>query len=128
MGKDIINKTTNKDFELFKKNVNHWVKFFGLNNWKIYLVHEDTQKELDAGAWCSWNVEGRAATIGLSIDWGNHTIPTPYEIKRMAFHEVCEMMLAPMNDLAASRLWDQYSYDSEKHNVIRILENTVWKP
>ena len=117
-------KTTAKDFALFKKECEKWIDFFGLTNWRVVYCRE--QYEEDAHAWFSTNSEGMVATIALCPDWKHEEVTTE-QIKKSAFHEVCEMMFSHLQDLAQSRYWDPVEYQTERHAIIRRLENSVFK-
>lgn len=121
-------KTTKRQFQLFKNSVLKWQDKLNLNNWRVVIVHEDPENLKEAGAWISWDQSGRVATIGLTLNWESEVdIPNELEIKRMAFHECCELMLSPLESMAASREWDQWRYDCSKHDVIRVLEKELFK-
>lgn len=114
-------KTTNKDFEKFKKHCKKWIEFWNLYEWEIYFTHT---ANANARASCWWDISGMIATIGLGKEWGDK--PEPYELSRVAFHEVCEVMLSLLTQLAQ----DEYSErkaSRRSHTIIRRLENIVFE-
>lgn len=109
-----------RQYELFKKECQKWQKFFGLLDWKIEFVFEPT----DCLADIHWNTEGKNATVRLSTKW--NLPPVDNGIRQTAFHEICEVLLAPLSDfgyLGANR----HPVNTEVHSIIRRLENTVFK-
>lgn len=125
--KSPINKTTKVHFELFKKECEFWINYFGLKGWRVEYFH---RKLDDARAECGWSVSGRIATISLSTEWMevDGTIITEERIRVSAFHEVCELLLARFTMMAKNRIANHDdSVNEESHNIIRILENTIFK-
>jgi hypothetical protein len=127
-GKQTKSTTTEEHFELFKLECAIWLDIFGLKGWKIEYLHDgaDNTKERDL-AWTSCHTVGRVATIGLQKDWLS-TEPTEYRIRQTAFHEVCEVLLDRLETIANTRIIGPDEIREETHNIIRILENVVWKP
>ena len=117
-------ETTKKDFELFKKEFLKWINFFGLLNWRLFFYHEKTDEDSFAIITCE--TENRVAGVTL-----NKIFPAedyfPENIKMVAFHEVCELLLSDISDLAKSRFINETDIDTEIHRIIRTLENTVFK-
>ena len=119
-------KTTKKDFEIFKKECLKWIEYFQLSGWKFCFFHEDNKQLGKALGWSCGNYMGRVASIGISLNWGDDKANI-LDLKRTAFHEVCEIMLCSLHVLAFDRNWDEDIWDAESHTVIRILENSVFK-
>jgi len=114
-------KTSKKDFKLFKKECNKWINFFSLTDWEMFFEHRDIE---GARANAVYNNEGRVATLSLATDFGD--MITDDEIRRVAFHEVCEILLGDMGIM----IKHYFSYNmatTEIHRVIRRLENSVFK-
>ena len=58
--------TTVKEFELFKTECLKWIDYFGLKDWKIDFLHEDTK---DAFAECRFHgIEDKYAIIVFGDD------------------------------------------------------------
>lgn len=114
------------DFEEFKKEAKRWIDLFGLKDWKVEYAFSELE---DAYAQYSLQWQGKIALITLnkypakeSSDYIN--------VKRTAFHEVCELLLADMEYIA---LDEEIPYSERKglteaarHGVIRRLENSVF--
>lgn len=110
----------------FKQEVLYWVNRFGLLDWEVNLqVQDPTEEHLgrDVMAWTVWSPESGAAMIVLVNRW--LTIePTDFEVRKAAFHEVCELMLNEVRD----NLLPNVLQDKIIHRCIRRLEASVWLP
>jgi hypothetical protein len=84
---------------------------------KLYLYN--------AQSVCITNQQGRTCTIALATEW-IALKPTDLEIRKAAFHEVCELLLSRLNTFAKYRFVRESQIDEESHNLIRILERVVW--
>jgi hypothetical protein len=124
MTKDNI--TNDKHFDAFKKECDKWIKIFGLIGWQVDYEHDGDEKERNL-AWCQTNILARRSTIGLVKNWAHQEVTTS-EVKRCAFHEVCELLLSRMKIIAETRIIGTDEIAEENHNLIRILENVLWLP
>jgi len=118
-------KTTAKDFATFKKEAKYWVKRFGLLGWDILYQHEDVDDGSAAYLLYPADLSERLVTIGLSETLGDRQYGQEY-IKKLAFHEVCELLLCRFVHIAADRYAQKKDILEESHNVIMTLENAVW--
>ena len=122
-----MSRTTKPQFELFKKECQFWLDFFGLKGWCVEYGHE---KYDEGRASCGWKISGRIAYIRLSTDWEEYRKEpiSEKEIRRCAFHEVCELFLSRITMMAKNRIANQEDLvEEETHNLIRVLENTIFK-
>jgi len=122
-------ETTDEHFNVFREEANKWLDVFGLKGWGVRVLHTDEGKPSGAKAWLSAKYCDRIASICMAKTW-EHPIanpPTDENIRRDAFHEVCELLLEPMDVLAGSRNWDREEFDAARHAVVRILENVIWE-
>ncbi len=117
-------KTTKKDFIIFKKECEKWIKIFGLKNWDIEFYHADSLK--DSRASTTYAVIDRSISIYLNIDWKNDTISND-NIRKSAFHEVSEVLMCKLRNLAEYRYTTFHEIDEEVHAIIRTLENVLWE-
>lgn len=116
-------KVDKKHFEIFKEECNLWVQRFGLVNWRIsYEFH----KINGALGLCATFCCDRVAAISLSTEFED-TDNLNNDIKKTAFHEVMELMISPLNACAKSRYITESEIDEARHDIIRRLENVVWK-
>lgn len=113
-------KTSKKHFTVFKKECLKWIVLFGLLDWKFSFFHEQWDNEALANY--KTNLEGKCAAINLSIDWADEPI-TNAQIKRSAFHEVCEVMLSRLAICVRSRFVSSDEIIEAIHDIIRRLEN-----
>jgi len=114
-------KTTKKDFAEFKKEAEYWIEYFGLINWDMHFQHIHIE-EFRAQCWV--NVPGKRCDIELATEWG--LPPKKKGIKLVAFHEVCELMLRALSLMAEGR-YANLTVQSETHDIIRRLENTIFR-
>ena len=114
-------KTTKKDFAEFKKEAEYWQKYFGLINWDFFYDHN---KNDGSRASIFANVQGRNVTFLLATEWNYPAEKN--EVKRCAFHEVCELMLLGLGALAEHG-YSRVVVDTRTHDIIRRLENTIFK-
>ena len=122
------NYTTKKQFKIFQDQVIKWLEYFGLKGWQVHFIHKKT----DARAKLIFNCVGRIATFILSADWSKIDDDgiqiTDHDIRKCAFHEVCELLLGRLNDMAKQRFnLDELDVDEELHHIIRTLENVIFE-
>lgn len=122
MAKD---KSTQKHFKIFKAECEKWLTRLNLRNWEVKYYHKEEDDSIFS--WCNFSYSGRSADVCLNINWPEKVPITEYELKRSAFHEVCEILLYPLRYLGECRFLTDSEIDPEVHNVIRILENALWR-
>ena len=119
-------RTTKEHFKTFCWECEKWIDIFGLRDWEIIFTHE---KEVpDARASCYRDLTGRIATINLGTDWSNS--PNAFNdegMRKVAFHEACELLIAPLYINACARHVTEEEIKEASHTIIRILENVLWK-
>ena len=118
-------KTTPKHFALFKKTVYVWLDHFGLKDWEIIISHDIPVSVDDAMGACGTDLAQRSCTIYLNKEWD---VPVTDEfVKATAFHEVGELLLAPLDILArvTERMISPDEFDSAKHAIIARLYNSI---
>ena len=117
--------TTEDDFRIFQEAVVYWQRRLGLLDWHIYTRHKT--RDRDAQASCYPHLAGRCATIYLSKVLDNYDeAPGATFIRRMAFHEVCELLMARMNICAKARYVTEEEVDEARHEIIRTLEHVIF--
>ena len=118
----MVYKATKKDFELFRKEAEKWIKYLGLLNWEVRYCYDIDN---DCRASCTADNNGRIATLAFSLHWPYK--PKTSEIRLVAFHEVAELLLEPLEHIANSIYRNQGEFEAAKHDVIRTLENTLFR-
>ena len=118
-----VYKTSKRHFKLFCDEINKFVDIFGLVGWEVYFEHKQYLSNVQAV--CITDQQGRTCTIALSTEW-IALKPTDLEVRRAAFHEVCELLLSRLNTFAKYRFVKESQIDEESHNLIRILERVLW--
>ncbi len=115
-------KTSKKDYELFKKECRKWRDILGLMNWEICWVHdkidETSRAEIVA------DPTSRIAVITLNTEWSTDIV-TDNLIKRTAFHEIMELLLAQLG-LFGNYYISEGLVEEEIHKIIRTLENVLF--
>jgi len=114
---------TNRHFDIFVDECKYWIKFFGLIGWEInYVFVADDSSRAWVGA---EDLEDRLVLIGLAKAWDIR--PDAKNLRRSAFHEVCELLVMRYFLLAQERSTNYKDIMEENHNVIRTLENSVFQ-
>lgn len=119
--KNMSYKVTKKEFSEFKKEAEYWINYFGILDWEFNFDHKVMPNER---ADCYYDIPGKVVTLGLSTTWDY--IPKKNEIKKCAFHEVCELMLCQLQNFATA-FYKTSIVEEQAHYVIRTLENTIFK-
>ena len=120
------NMTTPEHFEIFKAEAQRFIDLFGLKDWQVEFCHIHLEY---SRANCRFSCQGKQATISLSTEWGEHDDVCAENVRRSAFHEVCELMLADIYGAATDadvtgRLREE-RLERATHAVIRRLENVI---
>lgn len=125
----INRKTTNEHFKHFVEFCEAEIKAFGLTDWEVYYYHEDLPD--NAAAQTEAHHEARVAYISLTTDWGKTPI-TSSELQRVAYHEICELLLVEYAELVNRR--DDMPFEALKamgrkinHTVIHRLSSRYHK-
>ena len=126
--------TTQEHFTIFKEEAQYWIDKFGLKGYKVFFLHGDRDKDEDGSprSFANYNasVVGRNAVLCLTKTWNDQGLQdgiTEHQIRSSAFHEVWELLLHRLFHMAENRAYTEYDFQEEKHNIIRIMENVVWR-
>ena len=115
-------KTTKEHFKLFQAECEKWLSFFGLYEWSVRYAHRNNN---GCYAMCECDHEGKVCVFSLSTSFLVPEYGIIKQIKKSAFHEVCELLLSKMRLLADSRSIQPHEVTEEIHRLIRIFENTI---
>lgn len=119
-------KISQKQFKIFKAEVEKWIDCFGLKEWQICFLFE----KIDNRAEIRYNCVSGIAVFVLNTSWDelNNTWVNDSNVKKTGFHEVCELLLGRLVDMADRRHdVTEAGVEEEKHRIIRTLENVLWK-
>ena len=117
--------TTPEHFEIFKAEFLRWVTILGLTDWELFFKH--TNPPEDSRAYIGYTTTYRCATVYLSPIWENFDEPpTDEQVRKVAFHEACELLLARLNILAQDRYLRHGEVTEAIHAVIRVMENVLF--
>lgn len=126
--------TTPEHFTIFKEEAQYWIDKFGLKGYKVFFLHADRDLDEDGKSrgFANYNASmvGRNAVLCLTKTWNDQGLQdgiTEEQIRSSAFHEVWELLLHRLFHMAENRAYTEYDFEEEKHNVIRIMENVVWR-
>lgn len=113
----------NSDFELFKTECLKWIEIFGLKGWKVGFEHKETND-----AYAHVKVDGIVDRFVIFVlNSKPDETDLHYDVKKTAFHEVCELLLWRMEYIGTCRYVQPEELPEERHNIIRILENSFYK-
>jgi len=115
-------KTTKSDFDKFKQYCSEALQTFQLIEWSVHYDHANVEGSY---ANTSWRLSGGVATITLSTYWDDLRPKTDDAIKRLAYHEVLHLVMAPLYAEAGERYTNQLAIDTAEHMIIRRLENLI---
>jgi len=117
-------KTSKAQFNIFKREVEKWVKVLGLTDWYLDIEWENLDEETFAQ--CLLNYNGQSAIISLNKESCQVKINTNV-IKEAAVHEVLELLLADLGALLEARDFSPDSYEKSTHKVINRLAKVLVK-
>ena len=115
-----MKKITPKHFSTFKQEVLFWVDYFGLKDWTVEFENKDLDQNR---ANCNCNINAHRCLICLNVEFDINL--DDFQLRKSAFHEVCEMFLWRLGNLACSGN-SHNQVDDETHKIIITLENTVF--
>lgn len=111
-------KTTKKDFELFKKECDKWLKKLGLDYFKIIYKWENLDNyNIDGGS----NTGDHVGYATISLDTDIQEEHTPFDVKETAQHEVIHLLPKRLEELAYQR----HATRTEIYNATEELVNKL---
>jgi len=123
MSEETTVKTTEKDFQIFKKKAVYWIEKLGLKNWRVVYEHSLVRDEGVAHNYSY--LPGMVCTLTLSTEYDADDY-SEYSIRRSAFHEVIELLLARLCICGKSRFVTADELEESRHEIIRVLENVMF--
>lgn len=115
---------TAKQFKVFCRNVNKWVKALNLQSWNIFMNHKDVINEEDSPSSVMYVYESQIAQINLAK---NLNCPFSERISDIAaFHEVTHLLFAPLMELFEELPAIKNVALKEEHLIIAALEKYLF--
>ena len=119
-------KTTEEHFRIFIEECELWLDKFNLRNYDLTYSHSDADDEKDACSWCKSEDRFKSAILGLTKSWDDFC-PNEYQIRKFAFHEVCELLFSASEFIMQSRFSiTEENINAVKHELINRLINGVF--
>lgn len=116
--------TKENKIKLFTDRVVHYQEFFGLIDYELTVFEQDKW-----GVRASYYVDMNARIVSIcwSKEWISDKDTDQYEIDRVAFHEVFELYLYELRQLASDpSIWrDESEVDKRTHIIVRVAENRI---
>ena len=110
--------TTEKDFELFKKEAKKWIDRLGLLEWEVIYYHAP----IDADADCTSFRNAKTIILRLNKKINNRDKTKYCYIKESAQHEVFHVLLENLYHQAVDRTFCDEDYGIEEHAIIHRLQ------
>jgi len=113
-----------KKIDVFVKECNRWQRYFSLGNWMFEYTNDKDEPAVCGSTDAS--VRDKHALINL-----NSALGIKFDIRRVketAFHEVCEVLLTPLRQMALGQYpANEHTVDEACHEIIQRLTNTIYR-
>ena len=116
--------TTKEHFILFKTFFEEWADLFSLGDWDIDFIHEDDPERPSALSTTEANISQHQVTIRFAKEWPKAFVNKD-QIKRIALHEVIEVVLMELRVIAEARYIGTGEVDRACHVVIQRVSNLL---
>jgi ribosome-associated translation inhibitor RaiA len=109
---------TEKQYAYFKKQIKHYVKLFGMKDWKFMTVFSGLENSAMAAV-SEIDANNRAVTIYLNvITTGSET---EQFFREVALHEVIHIILSVSHQLGSNRFTSESEYlDAHEREVVHM--------
>lgn len=115
-------------FNIFQKEANKWLVYWGLTEWEVFFVFEPNTD--GRRATCYTNHLDKICHLALNTRPDLCEPPSETSIRKSAFHEVCEFLLSSLTFIALDEEIPRNEREdltkSETHAVIRRMENAMY--
>lgn len=118
-----ILKTSEKNFEDFKKYCKEYQSFLELNNFDIYYIHKLLKGKF---AQTAINYNGHVAVISLSTEWPDRLI-IEEELRKCALHEICHILIIQLSFIATCRYVNDGEIEEADESLTVKLEHLLSK-
>ena len=114
--------TTDKDFELFKRECQKWIDKLSLHDWEIRFYHNDIDDDANETSYFVPKIS--VIVFSEQIE----TYPTKSKaIKSLASEEILHVLLSDLATMANNRVFVQDMYSSAEHCVVHRLQKAFDK-
>ena len=117
-------KTNKADFDLFEEQCWKWINTFSLNHIEFFFVHEDIGEDANATYDIGYSGMNCVIALGTEICMTGVNDKTKF-IKRIAFHEIAEILISPLRAIAISRNFSEEELEAETHSIIHRLQRVL---
>jgi len=123
--------TPKEQFDLFKSECKKWIEVFKEYDCDVYFTRG--VKDEDKIGFCNYTNDRDDRQYTLQLAHSNilkYEDGTPYQkdmIKRIAFHEVMEMILSRLQLLGEDRFITETDIRDEMHRLIMKFENVIFE-
>jgi hypothetical protein len=107
--------------KLFKKEFEKWINYFGLLDFDIQI--KISENNSDTLAVTTVLHQDKIAVISITKLWDELN---DYKIRETAFHEVIEVLLSRLRNMACGTFSDE-AVNETTHAVIARLQNSIFK-
>jgi hypothetical protein len=121
------NSKIDKRIDFFKERITFYQQYFGLLSYNIAILPQ-TKENTCATTYFGDSESDKAnrrITIAYTLSFITNPKTTLEEIDKTAFHEICEVFLGKLRDMASIGI-SELHVDNEIHLIIRTLENTLF--
>ena len=115
-------KTSPQDYHTFEGAVLDEIEAWGLTEWDVRFDHEPREGQ---DAWCGYEYEQKQVCFGLTDDISDSEYSEKF-LKKLAFHEVCELLISELITLARMRTISSEDLTRAAHCVIMRLQNRIF--
>ena len=115
------NATTEKDFEIFKVEAMYWIKKLGMVDWEWFFQWDETEDRANV----SYEISDMMAIVTFSKNWTDLE-PTPYQVRKCAYHEIQKVFLGTVATYAVNRQISAEALQNIMHRMIRTMENVYF--
>jgi hypothetical protein len=113
---------TGRDFAMFSNYIQYFVSMFGLVDYDINLAFGGVNSISTSRASFWINEDAKAIRIDCTPKWDIK--PTPYNLARVAYHEIVECIVSRIEAMGKRRFATEEEFEGVCHSVVRIFENT----
>ena len=113
--------SSNKDFELFKREFKKWQKLFGLSGYKVYFKYEPIEKSF---ADVTINQADMVVTVRLNSNLLDKNKPFK-DARKSAKHEAIHLLIARLEHNGRYRYIPECEMDEASEELVHKLEDLI---